>query len=44
MRSCFHYHLFSKQAFTQEDAEDGIVFMQEMIELAKQRNEEDGKS
>jgi len=30
------------QAETQGDAEDGIKFMQEMIELAKQRNDESG--
>lgn len=30
------------QAETQSDAEDGIKFMQEMIELAKQRNDESG--
>ena len=30
------------QAETQADAEDGIKFMQEMIELAKQRNDESG--
>ena len=31
-----------RQAETQADAEDGIKFMQEMIELAKQRNDESG--
>lgn len=30
------------QAESQTDAEDGIKFMQEMIELAKQRNDESG--
>ena len=30
------------QAQSQEDAEDGIKFMQEMIELAKRRNDESG--
>ena len=30
------------QAYTQAGAEDGIKFMQEMIELAKQRNEDSG--
>jgi len=32
------------QADTQTDAEDGIKFMQEMIELAKQRNDESGRN
>jgi len=31
------------QAESQADAEDGIKFMQEMIELAKQRNDESGR-
>lgn len=30
------------QAQTQDDAEDGIKFMQEMIELAKRRTDESG--
>lgn len=38
----FCFSAICTQAETQADAEDGIKFMQEMIELAKQRNDESG--
>lgn len=46
---CFELNMFCfssvfDQADTQTDAEDGIKFMQEMIELAKQRNDESGRN
>lgn len=31
------------KAYSKSDAEDGIKFMQEMIELAKQRNDDGGR-
>lgn len=37
---CFSF--LCGQAESDRDAEDGIKFMQEMIELAKQRNDESG--
>lgn len=36
------FFLLSTKAQSNSDAEDGIKFMQEMIELAKRRNDESG--
>ena len=38
----FFLSFFSIKAQSNIDAEDGIKFMQEMIELAKRRNDESG--